>query len=124
MNVECFIVQHESFQDTESLWCLILGDNRCVQYTAFWQIWMVDKSNWMKIKINLPQWILKKKKIKYAVSHFFFQLLPAQISFHMVTEFIFILCTLVGTEMDHLNSVFIGIQMPFLETADKTVSSA
>ena len=37
------MLQHESFKYTESHWCLILGDNRCVEYTAFWQIGMVDE---------------------------------------------------------------------------------
>lgn len=29
--------------NTESPWCLILGENRCVEYTAFWQVGMTDE---------------------------------------------------------------------------------
>jgi hypothetical protein len=37
------MLQHESFEYTKSPWCLILEDNRCVGYTAFWCVGMVDE---------------------------------------------------------------------------------
>lgn len=46
---------------------------------------------------------------------FFFQLLPALVSFYMVTAFTFILCTPVRIGIDHLIGAFIGIRMSFLE---------
>lgn len=114
----CFIMQHVSFEYTESPWHLIVRDNRCVKYIAFWNVGMADEEgSWMKIETNLLQWIIFSKNVKCSVFFFFFQSLPAQVNFHMLTALTFILCTPTGTEMGHLISAIRGIQMSsFLET--------
>ena len=64
----------------------------------------------------------RAKKFNHPVFHYFFLL--AQVCFHTVTVFTFILRSPAGAEMGPLPGAFIGMQTPLGETEHKTVSSA